>query len=259
MAAMKTSVGRLYMLFNACLPENEKVKKRLNISKIAESNEYNELKNYTPFKSEFEKSFSLDQLSKYDCKKIEEIIKAIPKIIPLIENIVNSINYGDVSSLSEEDIPDFTSQKSIDELAGKLKVDQANPNITNITKDNFMAVFSNKTIKDPTDALKSISAYDIKKPVEAVKKNLSKNTYCIKAKDVAAIQDEYAARVAEVNNKLDGVKKDRWKLRYKKWLYIGIAIILLTIINTFELLSPDNGAILTVLSALLLIAYFFIG
>ena len=29
MAAMKTSVGRLYMLFDACLPQNEKVKKMI--------------------------------------------------------------------------------------------------------------------------------------------------------------------------------------------------------------------------------------
>ena len=59
MAAMRTSVGRLYMLFDACLPKNEKVKKRLNICKITESNEYNELKNYTPFAKQFEKIFLL--------------------------------------------------------------------------------------------------------------------------------------------------------------------------------------------------------
>ena len=257
--AMKTSVGRLYMLFDACLPKNEKVKKRLNICKITESSEYNELKTYTPFAKQFEQYFSQDKLSGYDAAKLDEIVKVIPKIIPLVEQINNAITYGNALELTEKDIPDFTSVKSIDTLMGKLKIDKATPNVTNITQENFMAVFSDKTIKNPTNALKSISASDIKNPVEAVRRNLFSSTYCIKSADITAIQDTYAEKVSEVKAKLDSVKKDKWKLRYKKWLYIGIAIIILTIINSFELMSAGNSIALISLSTLLLILYFFIG
>lgn len=59
MAAMRTSVGRLYMLFDACLPKNEKVKKRLNICKITESNEYNELKTILLLQNNLKKYFLL--------------------------------------------------------------------------------------------------------------------------------------------------------------------------------------------------------
>ena len=257
--AMKTSVGRLYMLFDACLPKNEKVKKRLNICKITEASEYNELKTYTPFAKQFEQYFLQDKLSSYDAIKLDEIVKVIPKIIPLVEQINNAITYCNALELTEKDIPDFTSVKSIDTLMGKLKIDKATPNVTNITKENFMAIFSDKTIKDPTNALKSISANDIKNPVEAVRRNLSSYTYCIKSADITAIQDTYAEKVSEIKAKLVSVKNEKWKLRYKKWLYIGIAIIILTIISSFELMSADNSIALTSLSTLLFILYFFIG
>ena len=257
--AMKTSVGRLYMLFDACLPKNEKIKKRLNTCKITESSEYNELKTYSPFSKQFEQYFSQDKLAGYDAVKLDEIVKVIPKIIPLIEQINNAITYGNALELTEKDIPDFTSVKEVDTLMVKLKIDKATPNVTNITKDNFMAIFSDKTIKDPKDALKSISASDVKNPVDAVRRNLSSSTYCIKATDITAIQDVYAKKMSEVKAKLDTIKRDKWKLRYKKWLYIGIACILLTTISSFELMSPDNSIALTSLSTLLLLLYFIIG
>lgn len=259
MAAMKTSVGRLYMLFDACLPQNEKVKKRLNICKITESSEYNELKSYSPFAQQFEQLFSKDKLAQYSVDKLSEIVMVIPKIIPLIENIGNAITYGNALELTEKDIPDFTSVKSVDGLMGKLKIDNSTPNVTNITKDSFMSIFSDKTIKDPTQALKTISARDVENPAEAVKRNLNNSTYCIKAKDIEAIQAKYANKISEIKGKLDSIKNEKWKLRRKKWLYIGVAIVILTAINTFELLSMTNLAGLNSLSTILLMLYFFIG
>jgi len=259
MAAMKTAVGRLYMLFNACLPENEKIKKRLSLSKITESTEYNELKNYEPFKDEFNKNFSKDKLDNYDIAKLEEIIEVIPKIIPLIENINNAIIYGNAAELSEKDIPDYCSVKSVNALSKKINIEQSEPNITNIDKNNFMRIFSSDTIKDPAEALKSISADDINNPSEAVKRILNQSFYCIKEKDVNDIKEKYAEQISSIKDKLNTIKQEKWKLRYKKWLFIGVAIILLTLINTFELLSPDWSAMLTLLSTILMILYFFIG
>lgn len=259
MAAMKTSMGRLYMLFSACLPQNEKVKKRVIICQIIESNEYNELKSYTPFTSLFQKLFSKEKLSEYSIEKLNELIIAMPKIIPLIENIFNAINYGNAIELTSKDIPDFTSVKSMDCLASKLRIDQANPNVTNIKKENFLVIFSEKTIKNPTEVLKSVSASDIQNPIEAVKKRLEKNAYCIKTKDITAIQERYAEQVSAVKEKILGVNKDKWKIQYKKWGCICAAILILTIINRFEFVTGETSICLTVLSLLLLIVYFFIG
>lgn len=259
MAVMKTSVGRLYMLFDACLPKNEKIKKRLNICRITESSEYNELKAYSPFVKQFEEHFSAEKLANYDVDKLDEIVKVIPKIIPMIEQLNNAITYGNALELTEKDIPDFTSVKSIDNIAKKLKIDKSTPNVTNISSNNFMDIFSDKTIKEPTEALKSISPADIENPIEAVRRNLTSSTYCIKVADIEAIQNEFAEKVSEAKAKLDGIKKDKWKLRYKKWLCIGVAIIILTVINSFEIVSQSNSIGLISLSTLLLILYFFIG
>ena len=60
--ALKTSTGRLYLLFHACLPQNEKVEKRLLVSKIIESSDYNELAEYRPAKGVYEHFFSKDKI-----------------------------------------------------------------------------------------------------------------------------------------------------------------------------------------------------
>lgn len=256
MAIMKTSVGRLYMLFDACLPKNEKVKKRLNICKITESSEYNELKSYSPFAKQFKELFSQEKLVEYDSAKLDEIKKVIPKIIPLIEQINNAITYGNALELTEKDIPDFTSCKSVDSLMSKLKIDKATPNVTNISKNIFMAIFSDSTVKDPKVALNSISKDDVDNPVEAVKRNLSSFTYCIKQSDIDSIQDTFAERMSEIKTKLDDIKNEKWKLRYKKWVFIGIATLLITVINSFEFFSYEP---ISLLSILLIAIYFFIG
>ena len=259
MATMKTAVGRLYMLFDACLPQNANIKKRLNICKITESNEYNELKSYAPFAGQFTHLFSMDKLNGYRPEKLEEIAAVIPKIIPLIDQLNNAIAYGNASELTEEDIPDFTSVKSVEALMGKLKVESAKQNLTNITPDNFMAVFSNKTVKDPTEVLKSVSAADINNPYDVIKDALKNTIYCIKAEDIKKIQEEYANKIAEIKAKLKGIKQEKWKLRRKKWLSIGISILILTAVNAFEVLSGESALILNIFGGLLLILYFFIG
>lgn len=118
---MKTSVGRLYTLFNACLPNNDKINKRLTICKLLESKEYLELKEYAPIKTIFNNFYSKEKLCEYDQNKLDEIKKAIVLIIPTVEKVNNAINYGNGWDLTENDIPDFTSYSSLSKLSEKIK------------------------------------------------------------------------------------------------------------------------------------------
>ncbi|SCN23503.1 hypothetical protein N3C_1334 [Clostridium sp. N3C] len=147
----------------------------------------------------------------------------------------------------------------MDNLAAKLKIDQPDPNMTNITKYNFMDIFSDKTIKDPRDVMKSISMDEIENPVEFISRNLSQTNYCIRAKDMNDICNKYVQQVSELKSNIESIKKEKWKLRYKKWLYIGLTLILLIVISKYELLSYDVSMLLFGLSFILLVLYFFIG
>ena len=256
---MKTSVGRLYTLFNACLPDNEKVKKRLTISKLLESKEYLELKDYAPFKPLFNKFYSKECLFEYDQNKLEEIKKAIPVLIPTIEKINNAIQYGNGWDLTEDDVPDFTSYNSLNKLSAKIKIDQADKNISNI--NNFMEIFNKKTIKNPNDVLLSISTEDIKKPEAALKKRLSNDKYCIKQSDINAIKEKYMQQMSVITQQKNGIKHDKRALRWRKLGIIGIMILILVALNSFELLSPNGtgSAMAIMFSILLMILYFIIG
>ena len=77
-----------------------------------------------------------------------------------IEN--NVIKYGDAWKLTNGDLPDFYSQSSLEELSDKINADDSAINITNITENNFLAFFSDKTIKSVEMFQGSLAVSDLK-------------------------------------------------------------------------------------------------
>ncbi len=256
---MKTAVSRVYTLFHACLPENEQVQKRLYLNEILESQEYIKLKEYEPFYPYFDTFFSKEKLLEYGAPQLSEQRKTIPNVIPAIETLFRAICFGNAMELTEKDIPDFSSAASLKRFSAKLRIEQEHKNITNITKNHFMDLFSEKTVTNPTEALKAITVEDMKNLGEAMKRNLGQCTYCIKETDILAIQNEYDEKISAIKEKLVGIKRTKRALQLKKLAAVGLVILLLTLINSFELLSPGADTVATLLSAGLTVLYFLIG
>lgn len=259
MAAMRTSVGRLYTLFDACLPNNESVKRRLAITNIIESKSYNELKRYSPFSKLFDNYFSNDKLSTYSLKELADIEKAIPKIIPLIEKLNRSIIYGNAYKLTEKDIPNFCSPSSIDKLSAKLKTTQTEPNITNISSNNFIEIFSSKTEKDLSKITRGLTEDDSQNIAEAITKKFSSTIYCFSNKEVNNLQKTINEKLTSTKEKLESLNEQKWKIRIIKMVIICMVILLLVAVNSFELLSAGGLSALTIVICLIAIVFAVLG
>lgn len=72
------------------------------------------------------------------------------------------------------------------------------------------------------------------------------------------MQEEYTTEISNIKDKTLEIKQAKRSLLLKKLTFIGLVVILLTIINSFELLSSGGSAALTLVSTILIIVYFII-
>lgn len=72
------------------------------------------------------------------------------------------------------------------------------------------------------------------------------------------MQKEYTTEISSIQDKSLEIKQAKRSLLLKKLAFIGLVIVLLTIINSFELLSSGGSAALTLVSTILIIVYFII-
>ena len=72
------------------------------------------------------------------------------------------------------------------------------------------------------------------------------------------MKEEHSTEISIINDKILKIKQEKRCLLLKKLTFIGLVIILLTVINSYELLSSGGSATLTLVSTVLILLYFFI-
>lgn len=258
--ALKTSTGRLYMLFHACLPQNEKVEKRLLVSKITESQDYNELASYEPAKTVYEEHYSRDKLVGYDENTLKEAEKAIPLIVPAIQKLINAIRYGNGWSLTPEDKPDFMSSESINGLTEKLIENQGDENVTNISDTDCLKIFDAKTIKKVGDMISNLRLNDLPNLKEILKSNAGGSMYCFDASAVNGIKEEFETQINDINRESFELKHRMSWFRLMKLGVAAIALLLfLFVALTLDLISGTALAGALILIFVLIVLYIILG
>lgn len=223
--ALKTSTGKLYMLFSACFPQDEDVKKIFLAEKISESEEYRSLCIY-PLMSEYvRKNLNKEQLKRLTYDKLCELEKSISIIQETIELLLKAIQYSNGWELTPEDRPDFTNYSSVLKLKNKLCRDIAGKNITNIGPTNYNDIFSDDLISNVDDLMDSFSIEQMKNVEEEIKTSLADKKYCIPHASVEKRKREIELAAAEIdqlniNSKIFGRKL----LTIKLWV-VALAVI----------------------------------
>ena len=257
--ALKSATGKLYLLFSACLPNNEEVKKRLLLEQITESKEYRELEAYNPMNNAFNELYSKDKLSGFSVNELSEIKKAIPKIIPVTTKLINSIKYGDAWKLSAKDLPNFYSPKSLDNLSAKLSAVDGAENITNITDNNFMAIFSDKTVTslEPINSVLTVS--DLKNMKKAIKTKLSNKSYCINTAEIANIKDQFDEAIGELNKFESSIKYQKYRLINRKIAVTAVILLIMVGMATLDLMHGLSLGFFEIIAIISTVIYWIKG
>ena len=258
--ALKTSTGRLYMLFHACLPQNEKVEKRLLVSKIIESQDYNELATYRPIKEVFDNYYSKDDLMGYDEKTLKEVESAVPLIVPTIQKLIKAIKYGNGWSLTAEDKPDFMSSESIKKLSDKLIENTGDENITNIKDEECLRIFDDSTKKGIGDLLSQIRINDLQNLEGILKTTAGDSIYCFDANAISGMKGDFEEKIKKIKQESFELKHRRSWFRLKK---IGIAaagfLVFSFLTLTLNLISGTALAFAIIALLVLIILYIILG
>ncbi len=254
--ALKSATGKLYMLLSACLPDNDNIEKRLLLEQITESKEYRELKSYSPMKNVFLKFYSKQKLAALSTDELREVgYKTIPNVIFVVTNIINSIKYGDAWKLSLKDIPDFYSAESLNALDVKIKSVSGSGNITNIKDENFMAVFSEKTIKSLDSIKADLTVSDIENMSAAIPKHLKGKSYCISKNEIEEIKDSFDSANIELEKYNQSLRYGSFVLLCRKLLLTSICILLLVAMATSGAVGGIGLSVFALIELLIVTVY----
>lgn len=146
--SLKSSVGKLYMLLSACIPENEFVKKQLLVSEILEMNEYLQLKYSIGNQELFKKQCTEECFQTLSIEELIIIKENIPLFLDLMRTLYMAIFYGNGWTLKADDAPNILSVFSLKKLEIKLDISNVSVNSTNLTQDNYLIIFEDSTIKN---------------------------------------------------------------------------------------------------------------
>ena len=247
------------MLLSACLPDDENIKRRLLIEQITESKEYRELKIYEPMQSVFERLFSKDTLAKLPVDKLEGLNKAIPIIIPTVSKVINTIKYGNAWELDSDDIPDFYSYDSLVSLAGKCNTDNATENITNITDNQFLAIFSKKTVKSISSLEGSLTVEDLSNINHAIEEKLTKTSYCVNPADLNKIKEQFDNAMGELDKYELSIKSQKRSGIERKILLTAAVVLSLAGISSFGLVHSSGFEISMIAAIIATVIYWIKG
>lgn len=238
--ALKSSTGKAYTLFHACLPENKNVEKQLILQEIIESKEYRQLKLYPVATGIFNKYFAPDILKHLNLDELKKVQVTIPKTKAVLELMIKYKSFGDPSKISSADKPDFTSVDSLNRFINKAESElKTSPvtNITNISDTNILSIFDDDIEKDVESIIGNTSVQELSTVETDFDKYFSGKKYWINS-------ELLSEKRVELLNQLNTIKFEKTKLmkgnkKYLKYKLIVSWIYLTSVICSFNLPLSD--------------------
>lgn len=145
--ALKSSIGKIYLLLASCIPKKEDYAKNVKIYSILEMDEYRQLCTYSSVKSWLEINYSFDKLIALSIDELDIIISNLPLMLEIIDNLIIAVQFGNGWNLKKTDEPNLLIESSLKILLSKIDIINLVPNNCNISEDEIFMIFNDETIK----------------------------------------------------------------------------------------------------------------
>jgi len=259
---MKSAREKLISLLGLCSDDETEATKLQLLTKITRSADYSALLKSVALKKIYEDLYEhtkLEGLSNSDLKKRESLLH---KIVSFERQLVQSIHSGNGPELTHEDLPDFTSSKSLSQLCNKIHLSHDVTNFTNISDENALSVFSDSTIKTAQKCLDMlpVSVTKSSRIDEAViRQHMGKTLFCVNIEEFENCHRNFL-RFAEKSESIIASEK----LRKKKHRLLKIAIIMICFgvifaCSQFGLFSDSFTPILSLIMLIVSILFLIWG
>ena len=216
---------KLIALLNLCSDNGDEAKKLRELALITQSSEYEALSNNDSLEPIFSKLYSYPVLQTLGLSELTKRGQAIRKAYSLYNSLTWCVRTGNGPELAHDQLPDFSSAASINELLRKIKVTKSRTNYTNISNSTILALFSEDTISSAIECFNRLPVSLSKSETiseSEISAVLGDAQYCIDIQEFDAIHREF----------LESSKKDertiaKEKLRRKRHFLLKIALALL--------------------------------
>ncbi|MDR1642897.1 MAG: hypothetical protein LBT59_24660 [Clostridiales bacterium] len=257
--ALKGETGRLYLLLNACLPDESRVKARLAYNEIVELSCYRDLE-ANPHAGFLTK----DLLSKAALRNMsEEQLKNINQMLPLLNECVTklrmSIKKGEGWKLKPKDIPDFYSKSQVKSLIHKLVANSETDNITNLNERDPYLIFSDDTLKSVDDLFAIVEYKDVNQLENALPNILKGRNYCFNAEELRSGIESATSELSIYEASKKDFEITATSIQWRKlWITI-ISLAVISAVVMAELLTLSGSFIFIAISLFMIVALWIVG
>ena len=219
---MNAQAIKLLNILAASQPEQDELAKEAKLQSIVNSKPYKKIQARRAFAQEFERTFAIDTLRTYSVAELNKVQEVLPILPNCLENILYSLQNGGCPELTAADKPDFLDKAAVEGLTRRLE-NSSGKNYCNIPAENFLAIFDEKTIKEPEEVFGKLPArtddYE-----NAIAEVLSPQLYCVSLEKLKAKQEEYESQIAALEDVIQKGKTKQNMYRALK-LIVGFSAI----------------------------------
>ena len=216
---------KLITLLNLCSDNGNEAKKLRELALITQSSEYEALSNNASLKPIFSKLYSYPVLQALGPSELTKRSQAIRKAYSLYNRLTWCIRTGNGPELAHDQLPDFSSAASINELLKKIKVTKSRTNYTNIDNSTVLELFSERTISSALECFNRLPVSLSKSETiseSEISAALGDTMYCIDIQEFDAIHRDFLE-----SSERDERTIAKEKLRRKRHFLLKIALALL--------------------------------
>lgn len=222
---MKTVIEKLLLLLGGCSENSNEATKLRLIANITQSPDYKKLSKAASLKTLFQEYYSLSVLETVDNNDLIYREELLHKVGSFYTQFIQCIRSGNGPELKAEDLPDFTSSRSVTQVLNKIIITNKNTNYTNIDEDNALKLFSDTTVRSAQECFGMLPVSLTNQEMiseEDIKTHMGNVFFCIPIDEFEEIHKNYLAFTEKSEQTIQKEKKRR-----KKHTLLKISIILL--------------------------------
>lgn len=228
---MKDFRKKLLSLLHICAEDHNESGKLLQLSKLIQSKDYQELASCHAFRTEYKSAWTVDQLQLLDATELEMKESEIHNLAKMLRLLQRAILCGNAPSLTQHDFCSFRDPKSVTKLIAKLSVSEKQKNYSNIDNWHLLKIFEPATVKFAKECFYMLPLHVTKKPAitEAdIQVAMGNQLYCVDIEEFKRVHREF---LIFSNNAEAAIQYE--KLRRKKHCLFKVAVVMVLFLITF--------------------------
>lgn len=250
---MKNVREKLISLLGLCSDDETEATKLQLLTSIIQSEDYAALSKSVALKKLFENLYERTKLEELSNSELKNRSPLLHKLVSFNKQLVQSIYYGNAPELTSEDLPDFTSLKSITKLCNKISLSHNVENYSNISEDNALAIFSDTTIKSAQACFNMLPVSITKEATidEAlIKQHMGDTLYCFNIEEFKVCHKNFLG-FAEKSEEI--IAKENFRRKKHRLLKIAIVMLCFGAIYACSQFGLFSGSFTPALTLIMLI------